>query len=246
MPVAFRNLIKRLALKANIELNYHNPAQSKEARFSRQLAQHGINLILDVGANDGGYGSYLRSIGYRDAIISFEPLTIAHTKLSSRARTDPFWHVMPRMALGSTDDTSVISVAGNSASSSMLPMLEVHRHAAPSSAYVGTEPVVVRKLAGLDIPLIREYSNILLKIDAQGYEMQVLEGAEALLARVHGIQVELSLTPLYDGQSDYRSIIDWLTSRGYRMWNVIPGFVDQETGRMLQFDGIFFRDITEP
>lgn len=71
--------------------------------------------------------------------------------------------------------------------------------------------------------------------------MPVLEGARALLPRVHGIQLELSLLPLYEGQVLYREMIDWLAEKGFELWSVMPGFVDQATGRMLQMDGVFFR-----
>ena len=71
--------------------------------------------------------------------------------------------------------------------------------------------------------------------------MPVLEGAQALLSRASGIQLELSLTPLYDGQVLFVEMIQWLRARGFELWNVIPGFVDPTTARMLQFDGVFFR-----
>jgi hypothetical protein len=60
------------------------------------------------------------------------------------------------------------------------------------------------------------------------------------MSKIQGIQVELSLTPLYDGQALYREIVDSMSARGYELWNVIPGFTDASTGRMLQMDGVFF------
>jgi hypothetical protein len=148
---------------------------------------------------------------------------------------------MPRMALGNANSEAVIRIAGNSTSSSLLPMNDTHVRAAPTSAYTGSEPVTVRRLDAIDIPALRVDGRALLKIDTQGFEMQVLQGAESLLGRILGVQLELSLVPLYDGQADYRDLIAWLADRGYHMWNLIPGFVDQNSGRMLQFDGMFFR-----
>jgi hypothetical protein len=81
----------------------------------------------------------------------------------------------------------------------------------------------------------------MLKIDTQGYEMAVLRGAEKMLPRLAGVQLELSLAPLYEGQTLYLELIDWLRARGFDLWSVIPGFVDPSSGRMLQFDGVFFR-----
>jgi len=72
----------------------------------------------------------------------------------------------------------------------------------------------------------------------------VLRGAEQFLRRVTGIQLELSLVPLYDGEHLFHPMLDDLEDRGYEMWSLIPGFVAPSTGRLLQLDAIFFRKET--
>lgn len=233
--------IKELALKAGVEVNWYNPAQSDIARLFKLLETHRIDTILDVGANDGGYGKMLRRGGYTGAILSFEPLADAHARLMQSAEGDPAWAVAPRMAIGSSNGEIEINIAGNSTSSSILPMQSLHESAAPQSRYVGTEKVPLKRLDGVTHAVIEKSRNLLLKIDTQGYEMPVLEGAEALLQSVHGIQLELSLVPLYEGQVLYKEMIDWLSVQGFELWSVMPGFVDQASGRMLQMDGVFFR-----
>lgn len=233
--------IKGLALKAGVEVNWYNPAQSETARLFRLLDFHKIDTILDVGANDGGYGKKLREGGYVGAILSFEPLADAHAELMQAASSDAAWQVAPRSAIGSSNGEVEINIAGNSTSSSILPMKSLHESAAPQSRYVGTEKVPLNRLDRIAHPFIEQSNKLLLKIDTQGYEMPVLEGAQNLLPRVHGIQLELSLVPLYEGQVLYKQMIDWLVGKGFELWNVIPGFVDQTSGRMLQMDGVFFR-----
>lgn len=233
--------IKELALKAGVEVNWYNPAQSDIARLFRLLDFHKIDTIMDVGANDGGYGKLLRRGGYSGAILSFEPLSDAHAQLTQAAGSDAAWQVAPRMAIGSSSGEIEINIAGNSTSSSILPMQSLHETAAPQSRYVGTERVQLNRLDEIAHPLIERAKNLLLKIDTQGYEMPVLEGAQALMPRVQGIQLELSLVPLYEGQVLYKEIIDWLAEKGFELWSVMPGFVDQTSGRMLQMDGVFFR-----
>ncbi|MCL4472140.1 MAG: FkbM family methyltransferase [Sulfuricella sp.] len=233
--------IKELALKAGVEVNWYNPAQSVIARLFTQLETHKIDTILDVGANDGGYGKMLRRGGFTGSVLSFEPLADAHTRLMQAAKGDDAWQVAPRMAIGSSNGEIEINIAGNSTSSSILPMQALHESAAPQSRYVGTEKVPLNRLDGVVHPFIGQSKNLLLKIDTQGYEMPVLEGADALLPRVHGIQLELSLVPLYEGQVLYKEIIDWLAGQGFELWSVMPGFVDQASGRMLQMDGVFFK-----
>lgn len=233
--------VRKLALKFGIELNRYNPAQSQDARMARLLAHHGIDLVLDVGANTGGYGQSLRDIGYGGDILSFEPLEDAHAELSRLAAGDERWHIAPRMAVGSENGEIVINVAGNSVSSSVLPMHDTHAQAAPQSRYVGTQRVPLNRLDAITHPALATSRSTLLKIDTQGYEMPVLLGAAGLLASVRGIQLELSVTPLYEGQTLYRGMIDWLTAQGFELWNLVPGFLDESTGRLLQFDGVFFR-----
>lgn len=231
-----------LARKAGVEIHRYNAVESQQARLFKLLAGHGINLVLDVGANDGGYGRLLRAGGYQGEIISFEPLEKMHRALTVVSDGDARWHVAPRMALGAEDGEVEFNVAQNTTSSSVLPILELHTQAAPESQYVAVEKVPLRRLDRVNHPALRRECTLLLKVDTQGYEMQVLHGAEGLLPMIRGVQLELSLTPLYAGQSLYREIIDWLALRGFELWNVIPGFVNPDTGRLLQFDGVFFRN----
>lgn len=233
--------IKDLALKVGVEVNWYNPAQSDIARLFRLLETHRIDTVLDVGANDGGYGRMLRRGGYGGAILSFEPLADAHMRLVQASNGDAAWQVAPRMAIGASNDEIEINVAGNSTSSSILPMRALHESAAPQSRYIGTEKVPLSRLDSVAHPFIEKSGNLLLKVDTQGYEMPVLEGAESLLPRVCGIQIELSLVPLYEGQMLYREVIDWIAGIGFELWSITPGFVDQKSGRMLQMDGVFFR-----
>jgi FkbM family methyltransferase len=233
--------VKAVAKAFGVDLRRYNARQSDEARFFFQLANHGVDLVIDVGANDGGYGRALRRGGYTGSILSFEPLTDAHGRLQRLASADSKWYVAPRMALGSEQLEHRINIAGNSRSSSMLSMDRRHVSAAPESRYVGTETVTVCRLDDVDHDVVGRAVVPFLKIDTQGFEMPVLEGATRMLERAVGVQLELSLTRLYEGQVLYEDIIKWLDDRGFCLWNVIPGFVDPTNGRLLQMDGVFFR-----
>ena len=239
--MSIKHALKLTAQRFGIEVHRYNAVESAEARTFALFDTQRIDTVIDVGANDGGYGRLLRRSGYRGAILSFEPLEQEHAALSSAASADAGWHVAPRMALGSENTEVEIHVAGNSASSSILPMHRTHVDAAPESRYVGVQRVAVQRLDDVRHPALDAAKRLLLKIDTQGYEMAVLHGAEKTLPRLAGVQLELSVTPLYDGQTLYLETIQWLRQRGFELWNVMPGFVDPGTGRMLQFDGVFFR-----
>jgi len=239
--VSILSEIRALARKFGIEVNRYNTAQSKAARVGVQLAYHGVDCVLDVGANDGGYGRFIRSAGFEGNIVSFEPQADAHQKLILASHADPAWYIAPRMALGDTETELEINVAGNSTSSSLLRMLPYHIESAPVSKYIGREKVAVRRLDALDDSIINASQRIYLKIDTQGYEKPVLLGAKGIMDKVVGIQLEMSVIPLYEGQALFQELLTWMDDAGFEMWGVAPGFMNQTTGRMLQFDGVFFR-----
>ncbi|MBN1664234.1 MAG: FkbM family methyltransferase [Deltaproteobacteria bacterium] len=201
-----------------------------------------IELIIDVGANVGQFALDLRSVGYTGKIVSFEPLTAAYTKLCHIAARDKNWVVHERCAVGHFDGEIQINIAGNSFSSSILPMAESHRSAAKGSSYVGSEatPIVKLDTVGMEY-LSMAKGQSFLKIDTQGFEWQVLDGASVILKQVQGIMCELSLVPLYEGQHLWMDVIDRLRTEGFTLWAIQPGFIDPRDGRALQFDGIFFR-----
>lgn len=200
-----------------------------------------IDLVLDVGANRGQFASEIRRGGYAGKIVSFEPLSEAHGKLLLASDGDAQWDAYPRCALGDHDGEVEINVAANSESSSILPMLESHRRAAPESAYQGKEIVPVKTLDAVAGRYLKDACAPFLKIDTQGFEWQVLDGARSTLPHIKGILVELSLVPLYEGQHLWREMIDRIEAAGFTLWAFQPVFSDQGMGRTLQVDGVFYR-----
>jgi FkbM family methyltransferase len=215
-----------------------SPEEQRRSRLLRTLA---VDLVLDVGANAGQYVRDLRRIGYRGRIVSFEPLSAAFAKLERACANDATWDCR-RLALGSTAGSSEINVAGNSYSSSLLGMEERHERSAPESAYVGTETIEVATLDSVFGEVAGDASRAYLKLDVQGYEIEVLRGAAESLPRVVAVQAELSLVPLYEGGPVMREVMDHLDGLGFRLAGLEGGHWDRATGEMLQADGVFVRE----
>jgi FkbM family methyltransferase len=239
--MSVKHFVRKCLWRAGLDVRRFNPRSLEGSQLARQLSANQIDVVFDVGANTGQFAETLRDAGFRGRIVSFEPSTAAHSMLSKRARRDANWIIAPRMALGDHDGTTTLNLAGNSASSSVLPMLSSHVRAAPESRYIGSETVDLRTLDSIGTELATDTERIFLKLDVQGFEYNVLQGAEQFLRRVTGIQLELSLVPLYDGERLFHPMLHDLEERGYEMWSVIPGFVDPDTSRLLQLDVIFFR-----
>ena len=201
---------------------------------------HGINVVYDVGANAGQFALELRESGYRGKIISFEPISSAFRKLSEAAKNDPNWQVQ-NYALGDKEATAEINLAGNTWSSSLLDMLPACVKAAPDSLYVGKEAINIKTLDALFHKYCDPDSRVFLKIDTQGFTKKVLEGGEHSLETIRGLQVEMSLVPLYEGEPLIGELVSFLQVRGFALIFVFPEFIDNRTGQQLQVNGLFFR-----
>lgn len=211
------------------------------ARRKKIIETYGINTVFDVGANIGQYGMQLRAIGYKGRIISFEPLSSAYEKLIFNIKNDKQWEAA-NYAIGSINGSAEINIAGNSYSSSVLEMLPSHLKSAPESKYIGKEKIEIKTLDSVFKYFINsDNEKILLKIDTQGYEKNVIEGASNSLKFIDTIQLEMSLIPLYEGELLFNEMYSLLYDKGYSLISIEPGFSDKETGQLLQVDGIFHR-----
>lgn len=217
------------------------PRTAPEYGAFRALVSPDPDVILDVGANDGGFARQARRFGFRSLLVSFEPGNSAFKRLQHAARKDPKWLVYD-LALGQRDERTVLNIAGNDgASSSVLPMLPAHTDAAPGSAYVAHETVRMLRLDDWYAQQNASWARPALKIDVQGFERHVLEGASRVLDEIVAIHLELSLERLYAGSWLWDEAVEWLTSHRFALAAVSPGFSDPRSGRMLQFDGVFLR-----
>jgi len=237
-----KQYIKRAFNTCGFEVLKFSPHASSLARLMAGFGAHKIDIVFDVGANEGQFSTELRQAGFSGHIVSFEPLSEAHRRLTNLSRGDPKWNVHSRCALGDRNGTVEINVAGNSVSSSIFPMLDLHSSAAPDSVYIRTETVPLLTLDDVAGRYLEDMTAPFLKVDTQGYEWLVLDGANMLLTKLRGIQMELTTIPLYEGQRLWRESIDRLEDAGFSLWSLQPAFVDPRDGRTLQWDGLFFRE----
>jgi FkbM family methyltransferase len=236
-----KKYVKKLVHKFGFELHRLTPSSNPSFQLLKGLDYFNITLVFDVGANAGQFASELRSVGYKGDLVSFEPLSDAYQALTETARRDANWKVHRRGAIGDYDGKIEINISGNSVSSSVLPMLDSHASAAPGSAYVSSETVPILKLDTIAPQYLIKANRTFIKIDTQGFEWQVLDGARETLKRAQGVLCELSLVQLYEGQRLWMDMLHRLESEGFTLWAIQKGFTDPRDGRTLQIDAIFFR-----
>jgi hypothetical protein len=145
------------------------------------------------------------------------------------------------MALGARAGDVEFEVSAESDMSSILPQSPLLRQVSPSSAVVRKETVPLRRLDGVAASYLAPDDRVFLKIDAQGYEAEVLAGAAGLLERLAGIQLEMALVPLYQGERPFRAMLDELAALGFEPYLFLPGYFERKLARQLQLDGVFMR-----
>lgn len=214
-----------LRLRKLIVIASHAPAR---AAFFRGLIAPSVELrpllragrfdtVVDVGANAGQF-SLLALMDLRPAkIIAFEPLG---TAASTYERVlDPKVATLHRVALGAADGELAMYITAASDSSSLLESTAEAVCVSPGTRVVAREHVPVRRLDSLiDEPQLA--GLCLLKVDVQGYELEVLKGSGSLLRRFDAILVELSFSELYDGQALASEVTSWLAERGFELRGV--------------------------
>jgi FkbM family methyltransferase len=219
-------------------IKYPTPELDRRIKL---LKTHNIDTVLDVGANIGQYGSELRNIGFKGVILSFEPTSEAFAKLKKNAQKDVNWKVF-NFSLGAFDGEAEINISKNSVSSSILNDLPQLTESAPEAKFISKEKIKVKKIDTLFKELGLTNKQIYLKIDTQGYENMVIEGAKESLPLIKGIQIEMALVPTYEGAITFEEMIAKLKLHNYTTTSIESGYYDKKTGKLLEVDGIFFKN----
>jgi len=234
--------IHRLCQKFGYDFRRYSADNFPELKRRKVIDKQNINLVLDIGASEGFYAEELREAGYKGRIMSFEPLGGSYARLNKSSEKDPLWDTF-NMALGDKEDEVEMSVSGHVTSSSLLQMTDAHLNALQSSATVSKEKIKVRPLNSFIGNQIKTSDRIYMKVDVQGFEMFVLAGADKVLEQVEAMEMELSLTPLYQGGPLFLDMIQHLQKLGFVLVSLSHVFTDPNTEQLLQVDGIFIKKL---
>jgi FkbM family methyltransferase len=203
------------------------------------IRQAGIRTVLDVGAHRGEFSSAVRALLPKAQIYAFEPLPDCCAEVARRFGTAGTLQAFP-VAIGAVHDRITLWRSSYPKSSSVLPMAELHKDSFPWSA--GNTPLTV-EMRALDeyLEQLKLAEKVLLKIDVQGYEAQVLNGAKELLKRVAYVLLEVSFQPLYEGQGAFAEIHTFLQSAGFSYSGNLEQLLSPLDGSVLQADALFVR-----
>ena len=203
------------------------------------LQERSIATVVDVGANIGQFAQLIHEILPQAGIHSFEPLREQYMQLERLSKKIPLLQCYP-LAAGSENCDKNINANEFSPSSSLLPMTELHASSFPFTKHSVAQKVHVRPLDSV-LPMAALQKKILLKIDVQGYEMEVLKGAEHLLRQVEVIIVETSFQELYRGQPLFDDIYKFLLEKNFHFHGSLEPVFSTINGEVLQCDAVFIR-----
>lgn len=198
------------------------------------LDEQEINCVLDVGANRGQFAQELRGIGYRGEIISFEPLSGEFAKMSEIFKDDKKWRGY-NIALGSEAGEVEIKIPNMTAMSSFLDH-------ANGTTKVETELVTVKRLEDVLPDIERDLTDpkIFLKMDTQGFDLEVFRGAGARIKDMRGIQSEVSVNPIYEGMPHYLESLGVYEAAGFELINL--SIVNRtKNGGIVEFNALMRR-----
>ncbi len=221
------------------------PSRRRNAALAGHLralfAARGVDAAVDVGANRGQYYRFLRHhVGFRGPVLSVEPIEALAGDLARRSRFDPHWRV-ERCALAASGGSASLNVMARPVFSSLrAPDHSASGQFADKNVVARTETVPVRRLDELAGGSAVSGQRLYLKLDTQGYDLEVLRGAAATLPRVVALQSELSFVPLYEGMPSWQESIGFITSLGF----AVSGFfsVTRDASlRLLEADCVFVR-----
>lgn len=204
----------------------------------RVVFEHEPRSVIDVGANRGQFAVFAlhRFPGAR--VHCFEPVPAALAALRAVVGTNPSVRIHP-VALSSSAGDAVLHVSASDDSSSLLTPNALLQATYPQTRSVGEVTVRTDRLDH-DLQSADLTAPCLLKIDVQGFEMEVLVGATELFPLIDEILVECSFVELYEGQPLADEVTAYLLGQGYRLRGVY-GMSSDDSGRCLQADLLFAR-----
>jgi FkbM family methyltransferase len=240
---AVRSTVNRLGFDV---VRLRNSHADLSTHLANVLAASEIDCVLDVGANAGQYGSFLRDLGFKGHIVSFEPVRAVYERLRSTAASDSKWHCF-HQALGDRDERKTINVYASTVFSSFLSASEYSKSVWKSLDQATPEEVEVARLDSVFDKIANKTGahRFYLKMDTQGYDRNVFDGAAGVLASIHALQSELSLIPVYNQMPAAYDVLNAYHAAGFLISGMYPINRDEKTLAVVEYDCVLVRGHVE-
>ena len=209
-----------------------------ERHIAGLLDLYSINCVIDVGANAGQFGTSLRKQGYGGYIFSFEPIKATYQKLLEISKNDHKWEVF-NYALGEEDAVKDMNVQAVSELSSFFEINEFGKtELGGGHPRLYVEAVPMKRLDQILPGLMESIDTprIFLKVDTQGYDINVVKGTSGYIKDILILQSEMSVLPIYDGMPTYTEALSYYSGLGFAITGLYPIARDSKTCILIEFD----------
>lgn len=202
-----------------------------------------VDAVIDVGANEGQYGEFLRTLGYSGLVVSFEPATAPFTRLLRRAATDSNW-LTYQLAAGSQMARAHLNLARSSDLNSFRRISQFGEQLlGVSQESLAMEQVGVVRLDDFLPSILREQGarRLMIKLDTQGWDLEAAKGAEGLMDQVVVVQTEVSFQAAYEGAPDFLETFAYFRQAGFELLTLSPVSIDFRSLVAAEMDCLFVR-----
>lgn len=219
------------SLFANLITDFHD-----RSYLRRMLTLFDINFVVDVGACTGGFARNIRRMGYLGELVSFEPNPDSFDELANVMRNDARWRGL-NIALGQQATTAPFLVT------EMPNLSSFHL---PHVAHVQVRKTISVDIHRLDsvLPELLQTvatPKIFLKIDTQGFDLEVVKGAREILPQVVLLQSEISVDPLYEEMPHYLEALALYESLGFKLMTLFPVARNPTYENVIEYDCLMAR-----
>ena len=220
MKKTLRNALNKCGFDLVRTKNAH---EDLSKHLTNVLLSREIDCVLDVGANSGQFGMFIRALGYEGYIISFEPVSSVFVKLKEICKADAKWLCFD-YALGNKNELKGINSYKSTVFSSFLAANDYSKRIWSSLNDFKQERVKVRRLSDIWLEIVGAINckNFMLKLDTQGFDKFAFEGALDCLGQISVLQSELSLIPIYEGMVEAYDLLKVYNSCGYFISGMYP------------------------
>jgi FkbM family methyltransferase len=201
----------------------------------RLFEEYDVDLVLDVGANTGQFVQDLR-VFYKGDVLSFEPVSAAFDQLAKNASTDSRWKCH-KLALGRDNTTRKMNIFRLTEMSSFLEASEYCTQGLGDGMTKTAEEVIsIRRLEDVLDELVPDFDTkrTFLKMDTQGYDVEVFKGLGKKVEHVVALQSEVSSIPSYEGIPHWTECVALYERAGFVVAGLFP--VAEDSCRVIEFD----------
>jgi len=238
-----KRVIQRAARVVGLHVGRYPPVDSLAYHLQTLLRELEIDCVLDVGAHQGEFASFVRDLGYAGEIVSFEPVATSFEALSRARASDKHWRGK-NVALGAEDGELEMNIYSGSVFNSFLKPADTGTERFRDiTQLVRVDKVPVRRLEAVLGELLAERpsARIFLKMDTQGFDLQVVRGAGRRIDAIRALQTELAARPTYAGMPTLPDALAELDGLGFELTGMFPVARELDHLRVIEFDCVMCR-----